>query len=59
MKYLLMSFLVVFSIVSMAHAEETETDCPQMREQSDRSNPKAALVNETKKPNQESVASDQ
>jgi hypothetical protein len=59
MKYILLSFFLVSSMVSYVQAEEAETDCLQMREQNDRSNPKASLASDVKKPKQQSVASDQ
>ncbi len=59
MKFILLSFLLLSSMVSYVQAEETETECLQMREQNDRTNPKSNLAKQVKKPEKESVASDQ
>lgn len=40
MKHLLL-VIILTSFASIAFAEQTETDCPMMREQNERSNPKA------------------
>lgn len=43
MKNVLMFMIVTTFITGTAFAVETNTDCPMMREQNDRSNPKANL----------------
>lgn len=59
MKYFLLSFLLISSMTSLVFAEEVETDCPQMREQNDRSNPKANMAASKPKPKQKSATSAQ
>lgn len=38
-------FVVCFCIVSVSFAAETQTECPWMKEQNSRNNPKANLQN--------------
>jgi hypothetical protein len=50
MKHFLFSLLMISFMASFAHAAETETDCPWMRESTQRNNPKANLSKEKTKP---------
>lgn len=51
MKHLLLSFFILTMFVALkAKAAETTTECPMMREATDRSNPKANIANSKTKP---------
>jgi hypothetical protein len=52
-------FVVCFCIVSVSFAAETKTECPWMKEQDSRSNPKANLQSAKEKINQKKGASAQ
>lgn len=59
MKHLIFSILMITFMASFAHAGETTTDCLMMREQNDRTNPKANLATQKPKPRQRGGATAQ
>lgn len=59
MKYFLLSLLMISFMASFAHAGEVDTDCPMMRESTQRNNPKANLASQKPKPRQVRGASAQ
>lgn len=50
MKHFLLSLLMISFMASFAHAGETTTECPMMREATERNNPKANLASQKPKP---------
>lgn len=50
MKYFLFSLMMISFMASFAHAGETTTECPMMKEQTERTNPKANLAAQKPKP---------
>lgn len=59
MKHFLLSLLMISFMASFAHAAEVDTDCPAMREATERNNPKANLATQKPKPRQVRGASAQ
>lgn len=59
MKRYFISFLVLSFLSSFAFAVETSTECEMMREQNERSNPKAGMENVKSKPKQSKGSSGQ
>ncbi len=51
MKHLFLSFFILTMFVALkANAAETTTECPMMREATERNNPKANIANSKTKP---------
>jgi hypothetical protein len=50
MKHFILSLFTLTLMTSFAQAGETTTECPMMREQTERSNPKANLATAKPKP---------
>lgn len=59
MKHYFLSFLVISFLSSFAFAGETHTECEMMREQNERSNPKAGLESKPKSKQKSSTSSGQ
>lgn len=59
MKHTILTLFMLTFMASFAHAAETTTECVMMREQTDRSNPKANLAASKPKPRQVRGASAQ
>lgn len=59
MKHFFLSLLMISFMASFAYAGETETECPMMREATERNNPKANLATQKPKPRQVRGASAQ